>query len=169
MNATTVCATLLLAMAASACGQGREVAVPAARAEDILGTPSAVAPRQSVEPRWVRIDSTERATLWLDTESIAPAGTDTFIVWTAFRFPTPTPGRSAAANRLAAEGRLRHLIECRDRRMRTLDYDTRDTAGAVVEVGRLNSEWLRPFQGSGYGNLIDLVCEFKGIPRPKAT
>ena len=168
----TICATLLLAVAAGGCGQGRETArpeVPAARAEDILASPNAVAPHQSVEPRWVRIDSTERATLWLDTASIAPAGADTFIVWTAFRFPTPKPGRGAAANRLVAEGRLRHLIECRDRRMRTLDYDTRDTAGAVVEAGRLDSEWLRPLEGSGYENLIDLVCAFVRTSRPKAT
>jgi hypothetical protein len=43
---------------------------------------------------------------------------------------------------LVAEGRLRHQIERRDRRMRTLEYDTRDTA---------------------------LVCEFEGISRLKAT
>jgi hypothetical protein len=117
----------------------------------------------------VWIDSTERGTLWLDTASIAPAGADTFTIWTAFRFPTPQPGRGAAANRVVAEGRLRHQIECRDRRMRTLEYDTRDTTGAVVEAGRLDSEWLRPFEGSSYANLIDLVCEFEGISRLKAT
>ena len=115
------------------------------------------------------IDSTERGTLWLDTASIAPAGADTFTIWTAFRFPTPQPGRGAAANLLVAEGRLRHLVECRDRRMRTLEYDTRDTAGAVVEAGRLDSEWLRPFEGSSYANLIDLVCAFVRTSRPKAT
>jgi len=117
----------------------------------------------------VWIDSTERGTLWLDTASIAPAGADTFTIWTAFRFPTPQPGRGAAANLLVAEGRLRHLVECRDRRMRTLEYDTRDTAGAVVEAGRLDSEWLRPFEGSSYANLIDLVCAFVRTSRPKAT
>ena len=112
------------------------------------------------------MNATTCATLWLDTASIAPVGADTFIVWTAFRFPTPKPGRGTAANRLVAEGRLRHLVECRDRGMRTLDYDTRDTAGAVVEAGRLDGGWLRPFEGSGYENLIDLVCEFEVADNP---
>jgi len=53
--------------------------------------------------------------------------------------------------------------------MRTLDYDTRDAAGALVETGRLDSEWLRPFEGSSYANLIDRVCEFVRMLPAKAT
>ena len=56
------------------------------------------------------------------------------------------------------------MIECRDGRMRTLDFDTRDAAGAVVESGRVDSEWLRPMEESSYANLIDLVCDFEGRP-----
>ena len=123
--------------------------------------------KDAVESSWAWIDSTGIRTLWLDTATIAPAGADTFAIWTAFRFTTPQPGRDAAANRLIVEGRIRHLIECRDRRMRSLEWDTRDAVGAVVDAGRLDGEWLRPFEESSYANLIELVCELVGMPRPK--
>ena len=53
--------------------------------------------------------------------------------------------------------------------MRSLEWDTRDAVGAVVDSGRVDAEWLRPFEESSYANLIDLVCEFEGISRLKAT
>jgi hypothetical protein len=168
MKATTLWGILLLTTV-TACGQTRQTPAPPLDVADVLGTPPAVAPPRSVEPSWVWIDSTESRTFWLDTASIERVAADTFAIRTAFRFPKPRPGGPAARGRRFVEGRFLHAIECTDRRMRTLEYDTRDTAEAVVEAGRLDSEWLRPFEGSSYANLIDLVCEFKGISRPKAT
>jgi hypothetical protein len=166
VRATNRWATILLAAAAGACGRARETAAPppAARVEDILGTSGAVAPRQSAEPRWVRIDSAESRTLWLDTANVERLAADTFAIRTAFRFPTPRPGGPAARGRRFVEGRFLQVIDCVDRRMRTQEYDTRDAAGAVVESGRVDSEWLLPFAGSGYANLIELACEFVGYP-----
>ena len=53
--------------------------------------------------------------------------------------------------------------------MRSLEWDTRDAVGAVADAGRLDAEWLRPLEESSYANLIDVVCEFVGMPRPKSN
>jgi hypothetical protein len=77
----------------------------------------------------------------------------------------PTTSGDTRDNEARGE-RFGHRVECRYGRMRTLGSDTCDAAGAVVDAAHLDAGWLRP---SSYSNLIDLVCEFMRLSRPKAT